>query len=243
LPLLGLGVPARMAVWGLWSEETGMATATRTRSKPFTLTELVKRFGAIPASRIRTNPALGLATEQDVKDADAHEDRLCELIDGVLVEKTLGAYESRVAVVIGHFFEAHRDVDDRGLVLSEAGMLRIAPGQVRIPDVSFISWNQLPGREFPGEPIPSLYPDLAVEVLSEGNTQKEISQKIREYFRSGTSLVWVIDPDGRTVRVYTGPRRSTLFREADTLDGGSVLPRFRLPVKLIFERAGKRQGR
>jgi Uma2 family endonuclease len=220
-----------------------MATATPVRRKPFTLADLVKRFGAIPASRIRTNPPPGLATEQDVLDADAHEDRLCELIDGVLLEKTMGAYESRVAIVIGHFLEAHRDVDDRGLVLSEAGMLRIAPGQVRIPDVSFISWDQIPGREFPREPIPSLYPDLAVEVLSEGNTRREIDRKIREYFRAGTSLVWVIDPKARAIRVYTGPRRSTLLREADTLDGGDLLPGFRLAVKRIFDRAGKWQGR
>ena len=89
-------------------------------------------------------------------------------------------------------------------------MMRIAPGLVRIPDVSFICWDRLPGRESPREPIPDLAPDLAVEVLSEGNTKAEMARKVREYFEAGVKLVWLIDPKKRTARVFSTVEKSTL---------------------------------
>jgi hypothetical protein len=67
--------------------------------------DLLRRLGNIPPERIRMRPLPGTATEQDVIDIDAHEDRLCELIDGVLVEKAFGHFESRVALVLGYFIE------------------------------------------------------------------------------------------------------------------------------------------
>ena len=60
--------------------------------KGLTLTDLPDRFGPIPAERIRRNPPPGSATEQDVIDIEERESRLCELVDGVLVEKTVGYY-------------------------------------------------------------------------------------------------------------------------------------------------------
>ena len=101
---------------------------------------------------------------------DAHQDRLCELVDGVLVEKTVGYYESRVAGLLFHFIELFLQRRDLGIVLGADGTLRLMPGLVRIPDVSFISWKKFPNRELPAEPVPDLVPDLAVEVLSTANT-------------------------------------------------------------------------
>lgn len=76
-----------------------------------------------------------------------------------------------------------------GLVTGEAGMMRLAPGLVRITDVPFISWERFPGRRVPTEPIPDLAPDLAVDVLSERNTEGEMSRKRREYFDAGVRLM------------------------------------------------------
>ena len=69
--------------------------------------------------------------------------------------------------------------------------LKLMPRLVRIPDVSFISWDQLPAHEYPNDPIPELHPDIAVEVLSEGNTEEEMRRKVKEYFFAGTRLVWL----------------------------------------------------
>src|SRR6266566_4083084 len=100
--------------------------------------------------------------------------------------------------------------------------MRLSSGLVRIPDVSFVSWDRLPGRRVPDVPIPDLAPDLAVEVLSESNTAEEMAIKRREYFTSGTRLVWQIDPVTRTAEVFTSLDQSVTLDESQALDGGDV---------------------
>ena len=211
-------------------------------AKVRTVADLLKRLGNIPPERVWFRPVPGTATEQDVIDIESHENRLCELVDGVLVEKTVGYYESLVAMLIGHFIRLFLDRHDLGIVLGPDGTLRIMPGLVRIPDVSFISWNKFPKRELPAEPIPDLVPDLAVEVLSEGNTAEEMRRKLGEYFKVGVRLVWLIDPATRTAEVYTSPRKKTIITADDALDGGTVLPGFRLSLHELFTRAGHRRN-
>ncbi|HEY8669190.1 MAG TPA: Uma2 family endonuclease, partial [Tepidisphaeraceae bacterium] len=134
---------------------------------------------------------------------DDHEDRLCELIDGTLVEKVMGYEESAVALRIAHLLMAFVAPRKLGILTGEAGMMRIMPNRVRIPDVAFVSFDRLPGRKSPGVPIPHLAPDLAVEVLSESNTRQEMQKKLQEYFTAGTRLVWYVDLKTRSVDVYT----------------------------------------
>jgi len=210
-------------------------------SKVRTIADLLKRLGNIPPERVWFRPLPGTATEQDVIEIEGRENRLCELVDGVLVEKTVGYYESRVAMLIGHFIELFLMRHDLGIVLGPDGTLRLMPGLVRIPDVSFLSWNKFPNRELPAEPIPDLVPDLAVEVLSEGNTAEEMRRKLREYFKVGVRLVWLIDPATRTAEVYTSPRKKTAISAAESLDGGTVLPGFSLNLLELFKRAGRRR--
>ena len=121
-----------------------------------------------------------------------------------------------------------------GIVAGEAGMLRLAPGRVRIPDVSFVSWDRLPQRRVPRQPIPDLVPDLAVEVLSEGNTPREMEQKLQEYFTAGVRLVWYVDPIRQEVYVYTATDQREVLHADHTLRGGEVLPGFTLPVRQLF---------
>ena len=217
-----------------------MSSATATAE---TIAELLEHLGDIPPHRVRLRPAPGTATERDVIATEARENRLCELVDGVLVEKVMAYYEARVATVISHFLEDYLEEDDRGIVAGADGMMRLAPGLVRIPDVSFISWDRLPGRQVPRQPIAALAPDLAVEVLSEGNTQKEIDRKIGEYFAAGARLVWIVDPAARSVHVYKGPDECTRLNERQTHKGGTLLPGFALLLRKLFARAEGRRGR
>jgi Uma2 family endonuclease len=188
-------------------------------------------------NRLRAVPAPGTATEKDVLESKSRIGRICELVDGVLVEKTVGYYESALAAVlvrlIGEFVEKHR----LGIVLGADGTLKILPNQVRIPDVSVIRWEQFPGGQLPREPIPAIAPDLAVEVLSESNTRGEMERKLRDYFQAGVRLVWYLDPKARTMRVYTSPDQSVLVSEGQVLDGDKVLPGFELPLAELFARA------
>ncbi|HEX3449090.1 MAG TPA: Uma2 family endonuclease [Isosphaeraceae bacterium] len=201
-----------------------------------TFADLRKRLGGIPLDRVWFNPAPGTATEKDVLDVEARENRLCELVDGTLVEKAMGFEEARVALRLGRLIDTFVDQNDLGVCVGADGMMRIAPDLVRIPDLSFISWDRLPGRESPKAPIPDLAPDLAVEVLSEGNTRAEMARKVREYFEAGVRLVWLIDPKKRTARVFSVPERSVLIRADQTLDGGEVLPGFVIPLSDLLDR-------
>ncbi len=112
-----------------------------------------------------------------------------------------------------------------------------------IPDVSFVSWDRLPGGRVPREPIPDLVPDLAVEILSEGNTAAEMKRKVAEYFAADARLVWLVYPDARAVEVFKAPGRSVRLGVTGTLEGGKVLPGFALSVRERFERAETRPPR
>ena len=114
------------------------------------------------------------------------------------------------------------------------GMMRLLPGLVRIPEVAFLSWNRFPNQRVPTEPIPDVAPDLAVEVSSTGNTAREMARKRQDYFAAGVQVVWQIDPHTRTVEVFTSPEQSTVLHEAQTLEGGTVLPGFTLPLQELF---------
>ncbi len=201
-----------------------------------TVADLLKSLGEIPAERVRWNPLPGTATERDLlRTNERKEGAICELVDGTLVEKTMGSGESELAIVIASailMFVRNRKL---GIVLGADGTLRLKPGLVRVPDVSFISWDRLPGRKRPIDPIPALAPDLAVEVLSKSNTKAEIERKLNEYFEAGTRLAWIVDPKKKTVRVHTSATTFTTLSGDESLDGGDVLPGFRLPLADIFE--------
>jgi Uma2 family endonuclease len=202
-----------------------------------TAADLIRHLGDIPAERIRLIPPPGTATEEDVIAIQDKEDRLCELVDGVLVEKTMGLYESRLAVVLGTFLDDYTFAQNLGVVYGADGTLKLMPGLVRIPDVSFVSWSRLPDRKLPIEPIPQLIPDLAVEVLSAGNTRREMERKLHEYFAAGVRQVWLVEGKKRQLRAYTSEKRSRLYGEGDTVPGGKVLPGFALDLTAYFNRA------
>lgn len=207
-----------------------------------TFADLLEELGGISPSRVRFRPAPGRATEKDVVRIEASENRLFELVDGVLVEKAMGAREALLASYIVHFIWDYLKVHDLGVALGADGMMRLRPQLVRIPDVSFISWDQIPSGEFPSKPIPNLYPDLAVEVLSESNTSAEIERKLSEYFEAGCRLAWIIDPKSHTADVYTSPTACRHLRPTQSLDGGNVLPGFKLSLKELFASSRRRKG-
>jgi Uma2 family endonuclease len=200
----------------------------------WTVADLLRHFGPIPASRVRHDPPPGTATEKDVTELEAREGRLYELIDGVLVEKTMGYYESYLAALIVRWLGDYAEKHNLGIVTGADGASRLLPEQVRIPDAALVRWDRLPGRRLPPQAIPPLCPDLAVEILSEGNTPEEMERKLVEYFRAGVQVVWYVDPTRRSVRVYTGPDRPITLTEEHTLDGGDRPAGFRLPLRQLF---------
>lgn len=212
-----------------------MAQTTESNFSEWTALDLVHRFGAIPLHRIRHTPAPGTATERDVVEIREHEDRLCELVDGVLVEKAMGEYEAYLGSLLTHLLWAFVRPRKLGVVLSSDAMVRLAPGLVRIPDVSFFSWARLPGRKITRRAFSEKSPDLAVEIISRSNTRKEMQQKLQEYFAGGSLLVWyVYHRPRKEVRVYTSPEQCDVLDADQALDGGDVLPGLRLDLRELF---------
>jgi Uma2 family endonuclease len=199
--------------------------------------ELLERLGNVPPERICLRPPPGQATERDLLLALERDKRRYELVDRTLVEKGMGFNESFLAAEIIAEVRTFARQQDLGIVTGEACPLRLFKGLVRMPAVSFLSWDKLPERLLPRAPIPKLAPDLAVEILSKSNTPEEIERKLGEYFLAGTRLAWVIDPDRRTAAVYlSADAPSATLTEEQSLDGGDVLPGFSLPLAELFAR-------
>lgn len=199
-----------------------------------TVADLLERLDGVPPERVRLVPTPGTATEQDAIDLDVHEDRLFELVDGTLVEKAMGFFEDRLGATLIFFIERYLEQNAIGFTVGSQAMTRFAPGLVRMPDVSFIRWDRMPGGQVPRDPISAVPPDLAVEVLSPSNTRREMERKLREYFAAGVRLVWYVDPETRTVTEYTSPTQSRVLNDAQSLEGGDVLPGFSLSIAEWF---------
>lgn len=212
-----------------------MTTVLRAKTKHKSFADFMRRIGDVPLDRVRFHPAPGTATVRDVIEIEERENKLCELIDGALVEKAMGYPESLLALRIGTLLSNFVVPHKLGLVAGSDGMLQIIPGLVRIPDVSFIKPDRIRRSKSRTKAVPRFSPNLAVEVLSESNTPSEMKIKRREYFASGTELVWEVDPKKRTVTVYTSPTRHKTFTQDEELRGDPVLPGFSIPIISIFE--------
>src|SRR5438046_2484942 len=130
-----------------------------------TMADLLEQLGDVSPARVRLQPPPGMASVDDVLAIRRREGRLFELVDGVLVEKAMGYRESLLAAFLIKVLAAFIDDRNLGLVSGSDGMIRLFPGLVRIPDVAFVSWSRVPEGRVPSEAVPSLVPDLAIEVL------------------------------------------------------------------------------
>ena len=208
-----------------------------------TVADLLEHLGGVSPSRVRFQPWPGTATVRDVIAIHDAENRLCELVDGVLVEKVMAFDASTYAVLLGASLIGYLKTHDLGAMVGADGMMQIFPNLVRIPDVAFISWKRYPNGKERRAAVPLVVPDLVVEVLSKGNTPKEMARKLDEYFRAGVRLVWYADPKRRTVRVYTARKSSELLHEDEFVDGGDVLPGFSLSIREWFTEARRSAAR
>lgn len=204
-----------------------------------TMQDLLDRLGGIPAERVLLQPPPGTAKQKDLLDPKQRECRpiRLELVDGVLVEKAVtGLSESVLAsVLLGYLFQ-YLSRNNLGIVTSGGdAYIKLRHGLIRIPDVSFVRWDAMPGRKLPKVACPELVADLVVEILSKSNTKKEIERKRQDFFDHGTRLFWVVDPRKQTVTVYRSVHESEILRLDDEVSGEGVLPGFSLSVREWFQ--------
>jgi Uma2 family endonuclease len=203
---------------------------------PTTWEERLQDLGNIPASRIRTQPAPGTATVEDVTYLRDTERRLYELIDGTLVEKSMGWQESLLAGILLQWLNNYLDSNRLGVATGADGMTRLFGDTVRGPDVAFVAWNRMPHGRIPTDPIPELVPNLVIEVLSTSNTYAEMSRKRREYFQAGVELLWMVEHRTRSVTVFRSAQDATVYEGESIIDGGKVLPGWQVDIAELFSR-------
>lgn len=205
-----------------------------------TLPERIIELGGVPADRVLRDPLPGKATFEDL--LKVNESGGCyELVDGTLVEKAMGWQESLIALALGSLLRNFVNSRNLGMVTGPDGFTRILGSLVRGPDVAFYSWTRLPNQRLPEEQVPECVPDLAVEVLSLGNTLAEMSRKRREYFHAGVRLVWMVDPRQRTVAVYSSITEFVILDASQSLQGGDVLVGLEIELAELFSELD-RQG-
>jgi len=161
--------------------------------------------------------------------------RKYELLGGELVVSPTGfqhGYISvRLATVLMDFVLRQR----LGLVVDSSTGFRMATGDCLSPDVSFVRKQRLHGQKEITTKFFQGAPDLAVEVVSPGESHRRPKQKLAEYFDNGTQMAWVVNPKNRTVSVYTSAEKVKVLHESEQLEAKTLLPGFAFPIKQLFQ--------
>jgi Uma2 family endonuclease len=207
---------------------------------PRTVADVWCRAGQVPLERIVMDPAPGTATVDDAIYSKERLDLSCELVDGILVAKTMGYFESTISAALVYFLHLYIESNPIGVVSGGDGPCDTLPNHVRKPDAAVTLFERI--RKLGTSPWKKLpfSPDLVVEVLSPSNTAAEMDMKLKEYFATGARLVWHIEPELRTARVFTAVDRYEDVSPDGALRGGDVLPGFELPLERLFAKAGPR---
>jgi Uma2 family endonuclease len=157
-------------------------------------------------------------------------DKRLEYIGGEIVEVVSNSLSSQIAARVLARISLHVETNNLGYVTGADGGYRVS-GEDYLPDVGFIAKAQHPKR--PRETWVPYAPNLAVEVVSPSDRQSEIADKVANYLVAGT-VVWYFYPDEQAVKVYEPGKPVKTLTLNDTLDGGTVLPGFKVALKDIF---------
>jgi Uma2 family endonuclease len=182
-------------------------------------------------------PENGTSESQSSILVSVPDDMLYEVVDGKIVEKILGVFEADIATLLIRFLAPFVAAHRLGRVLGET-IFRIdqAKNLQRRPDVAFVSDARWPAhRKPPKVAVWDMVPDLAIEIVSPSNTADHVQEKIHEYFTAGVSRVWVVYPGQQEVYVYATATQVQIVPLGQDLDGGELVPGFRLPLTVLFE--------
>ena len=159
-----------------------------------------------------------------------------ELVKGVLQKTPPAGFEHGIcAAEIGSRLNVHVKTHKLGYVCGAETGFKITqnPDTVRAPDAAFVSQASIEQQGI----VRGYWegaPDLAVEVISPGDTYAEVAEKVEDWLTAGCKMVWVINPRRETIEVYRPNADFIILRETDTLDGGDVVEGFQCRVQDIF---------
>ena len=175
----------------------------------------------------------GHATLQDLLNTP-RDGRKYELVDGEILVSPTGLQHSEVSARIAGLIWWFLEKNPLGKVYSSDVGIAFPNGNVRSPDVTYVSLGKLPDGRSP-ETFGELIPDLAVEVLSPSDSLKELGRKVGEYLENGVPIVWLVDPAQRTVTVYRSLTQTEQLDANDVITAEPVLPGFSVEVRRFFQ--------
>jgi len=191
-------------------------------------------------SAVLGQQSTGIMTAEEFFDSPYAES--CELVRGRVVPKggkfelnmptgaKHGAVTDELETRLSHFVRENK----LGRVFAAETGFVLAEGTVRGIDISFVGKEKVVEFGIPDNFFP-VAPDLAVEVISPGNTSDEIQSKIEEYLSAGTKLIWIVYPKQKMVHVHRQSNVINVLKVTDELDGEDVLPNFRCKLSEIFD--------
>jgi Uma2 family endonuclease len=173
--------------------------------------------------------AMGPTTARVATEADLlrtpRDGQKYELVDGEIRVSPAGTRHGQVCVnlilLLGAFVKRRR----LGLVFDSSTGFRMPSRNVRSPDISFVARGRLRGK-IP-DSFSDVVPDLAVEVLSPADSNRQILDRVGEFLQAGVRMVWIVDPRRSRAAVY---RTLTDVEQVDRdgwIDGGQVVRGFR----------------
>jgi Uma2 family endonuclease len=162
-------------------------------------------------------------------------DRRVELVYGELQDMTpIGVTHGKIALRLGGQLDSFLMKTKLGIAGVEIGVvLARDPDLVRAPDICFISASRLAPSALAG--FFEGAPDLAIEVLSPSDRASEVQRKVQEYLQAGCQLVWVVDPESKTVTAFLPSGEARVYRGGQAVPGDPVLPGFSFQPGALFD--------
>jgi Uma2 family endonuclease len=185
-----------------------------------------------------TTPPGDLSEQSTVSRSLVPDDSFYEVVDGRIVElPPMGVYECGIASLLSLLLGMVVRTQRLGRIVVETMFWLDRKGNLkRRPDLAFVSAQRWPvNRSLPKTEAWDIVPDLAIEVVSETNSANDINLKLVDYFKAGVRQVWVIYPGSHQVYVYTSLTSVMILTQADELNGGDLIPGFRLSLTELFE--------
>jgi Uma2 family endonuclease len=180
---------------------------------------------------------MSIGSFADTTDANRlNGDALYEIIDGHIVETPpMSALANKLANRLARLINACAWPNEGEAFVEMLFHLALPVDRNRRPDVAYVSFERwAKDREMPAANTWDVTPNLISEIASPTDLVEETMEKIEEYFRSGVQLVWVVYPTQRLVQVCESLKSWRVLSDDEVLDGGFVLPQFRLPLKEFF---------
>lgn len=182
-----------------------------------------------------TEPPKKVWTEAELE-ALPEDGYMHEVVNGELVMSPKNNWQhGEICIRLSTALKTYADAHRLGAVWDSSTGFWMANRNCRAPDISFVRKARLRGLKRSEPAFFQGAPDLAVEILSPSMTRRELDERLRDFFESGCSLAWVIDPDAQRVEICHSVTQRRLLAPGGTLDGENLLPGFQYPVAELFK--------